>query len=105
MRSLRALFAGSCALLVVRADYIRTYSYSSTNCGQGGDAPVQTTVTAFACTAGSSQIVCINSTAYVANTYTGAGCTGNITNPDFNFVQGNGRCIPDSEVSVACKGD
>ena len=95
MRSLYALL-GSCALLV-RADYIRTYSYSSTDCGQGGDVPMQTTVTNFACT-GNSQIVCTNGTAYIMNSYTAAGCTGSIVNPDFNVVPGNGRCIPDSGV-------
>ena len=83
------------ALLVLfaRADYIRVTSYSSTDCGQGGEAPLQTTVTNFAC-ADNTKIQCIDGASYVTNTYSASDCSGAATNPVVATVPGSGSCVP-----------
>ena len=68
------------ALCAAGADYVRTTSWSSTDCGLGGDAALQTTVTNFACVA-NEKLSCVTGGSYVINTYAaGAGCTGAVVN-------------------------
>lgn len=92
MSSLSAFILLSLAALTA-ADYIRVTSYSSTDCGQGGDASLQTTVTNFACV-DKTQIQCIDSTRYVTNSYSAVDCSSVPINPVFDTVPGNGACLP-----------